>query len=71
MAAAGVPHLNGVALDGNSTLSLQIHVVQGLLLKLALTHRSGLLEKAIRQGALAVIDVGDDAEVADVLHGKG
>ena len=71
MAAAGVPHLNGVALDGNSTLSLQIHVVQGLLLELALTHRSGLLEKAIRQGALAVIDVGDDAEVADVLHGKG
>ena len=71
MAAAGVPHLNGVALDGNSTLSLQIHVVQGLLLELALTHRSGLLEKAIRQSALAVIDVGDDAEVANVLHSKG
>ncbi len=63
-----VGHLNGVALDGDAPLSLQIHVIQGLLLQLTVGNRPGRLEQTVGQGALSVVDVCDDAKVADVLH---
>ena len=64
-----VVHLNGVALDGDAPLSLQIHVIQGLLLQLTVGNRPGRLEQTVGQGALSVVDVCDDAKVADVFHG--
>ena len=67
---AAVLHLDGVALDGDASLALQIHVVQRLLLQFAVGNGSRGLEEPIGQGALPVVDVGDDAEVADVLHGS-
>ena len=66
---AAVLHLDGVALDRDASLALQVHVVQRLLLQLAVGNGSRGLEEPIGQGAFPVVDVGDDAEVADVLHG--
>ena len=66
--AGGVLHLDGVALDGDALLALEIHVVEHLRLHLALIERIGLLQQAVGQRAFAVVDVGDDAEVAYVLH---
>ncbi len=31
-------------------------------------HHAGPLDEAVRQGGLAVVDMGDDAEVADIGH---
>jgi hypothetical protein len=57
-----------VALDGDSTLPLQIHVVQQLSLHLTLIDGSCKFKKTIGQGTFSVVDVGNDAEVANVFH---
>jgi hypothetical protein len=56
--------------------SLQVHAVEDFELFVVLgLHRAGRLEQPLRQGRLAVIDVGDDAKVTDqmlrVRHGRG
>ena len=65
----GVGQADGVALDGDAPLPFDVHGVQDLVAELAVLHHAGPLDEAVRQGGLAVVDMGDDAEVADVLHG--
>jgi hypothetical protein len=65
---AGVWQGDGVALDGNAPFTLQIHSVQDLVPEIPVAYESGVLDKAISQGGLAVIDVGDDAKVAGLGH---
>ena len=62
-------HLNRMALDGDAPFPLQIHIVQGLRLQVPVSHSSCNLQESIRQGAFAVINVGDDAEIPDLFHG--
>ena len=62
-----VDHRDGVALDGDAALALQVHGVESLLLKLAQRHGLCQLEDAVAERRLAVVDVRDDAEVADVV----
>src|SRR5207248_2385608 len=52
--------------DGDAALALEVHAVEGLGLDVALGDGPGLEQELVGQGALAVVDVGDDAEVADV-----
>ena len=61
-----VLHADGLGLDGDPALPLQLHVVEELGLLLPLRHRAGLLEEPVRERGFAVIDVRDDGEVADV-----
>lgn len=65
----GVSHASYLELDGDAALALEVHVVEELLLHLALLDGSGGLEELIGESGLAVVDVGDDAEVADVGDG--
>ena len=58
-------------LDGDPALALQVHVVEQLLAKLALGDRPRLEQELVGQRALAVVDVGDDREIADELGIKG
>ena len=67
--AADIFHLDGMALDGNTFFFLQIHGVEHLVFHFPLVERMRALEHAVGEGALAVVNVGDDAEVADILHG--
>ena len=69
--AGAVGEGHGAGLDGDAALALQIHVVQQLLFHLALVHRVGLFQNAVGQGGLAVVDVGDDAEIANVISCQG
>jgi hypothetical protein len=62
-----VKHGHGAGLDGDAALALQVHVVEDLLLELALGDGAGAHEQPVGQGALAVVDVGDDREVPN-LH---
>jgi hypothetical protein len=54
-----------VRLDGDPALPLEIHAVEDLGLHLAHLQRPGDLEEPIRKRRLAVVDMGDDREVAD------
>jgi len=61
-----------VELDRDAPLTLELVVIQDLLPHLALVERLGTLEQPIGQRRLAMIDVSDDAKIADLvgLHGK-
>jgi hypothetical protein len=56
---------DGLALDRDAALALDVHPVQVLRAHLASLDHPGELEHPVGQGRLAVIDVGDDAEVPD------
>src|SRR2546421_5371345 len=58
-----IRHADRLELDRDPTLPLQIHRVEDLVLHVALADRSRVLEEAVGQRRLAVVDVGDDAEV--------
>ena len=62
---------HGLRLDRDSTLALEIHRIEQLVAHLARGDRLGELEDAIGERRLAVVDVRDDREVADVflVHG--
>jgi hypothetical protein len=67
--ARGVEHRDGVALDGDAALALEIHRVEGLLAHEPMLDRLGQFEDAVRQRRLAMVDMGNDAEVARVGDG--
>ena len=58
---------DGAGLDGDAALAFQVHVVEHLVLKFAFGDGAGAHEQAIGERALAVVDVGDDGEIAN-LH---
>jgi len=59
-----------MALDGNATLSFNIHVVKDLILLLPFGNGSGRFQKPVGQGAFTVVYVSDDAEIANIVHGS-
>ena len=56
-----------LGLDGDATLTLDIHRIEHLLDHVARRHRSRLLDQAVGEGRLAVVDVRHDREIADVV----
>ncbi len=61
----GPRHPHGLALDGDPALALDVHPVQVLRPGAPLVDHTGQLQHPVGQGRLAVVDVRDDAEVAD------
>ena len=59
-------HLNRVTFDGDAALLFEVHIVEHL----PFGHGNGLcvLQQTVSQCTLSVIDVGNDAEISDVLH---
>ena len=62
-----VIHANGVALDGDAALALEVHRIQHLRLHFLLGERLCHLEETIGERRLAMVDVRDDAEVTKIL----
>jgi len=60
------PHVLG--LDGDAAFALDVHPVQVLRPHLPGVDHTGQLQHPVGQRGLAVVDVGDDAEVADSLR---
>ncbi len=56
---------HGLALDGDAALPLDVHAVEVLRAHLPGVDHPGQLQHPIGQRRLAMVDVGDDAEVAD------
>jgi hypothetical protein len=61
----GVFDADGVGLDGDPALALDIHGVEKLFLHVALGHGAGQLDQPVGEGGFPVVDMGDDGEVAD------
>ena len=61
---------HGLSLDGDPALPLELHAVEVLLAHLPFGHCVRDVEESIRERRLAVVDVRDDAEIADprLLH---
>ena len=62
---------HGLRLDRDPLLAFELHLVEQLLAHLARGDRPRLLQHAVGERRLAVIDVGDDRKVADapLIHG--
>ena len=58
-------------LDGDATLPLDVHIVQQLLLHIPGSNRIGFLQDPVCQRGLTVVDVCDDAKIANVLVCQG
>ena len=56
---------HGLRLDGDAALPLDIHGIEHLLLHLPRRKPAAELDQAVCQRRLAVVDMGDDGEVAD------
>ena len=62
---------DGPGLDRDPLLALEVHRVEDLAHHLAALDRVGQLEQPVGERRLAVIDVGDDREVAQPVLGDG
>ena len=68
---AGVHDPDVLGLDGDPPLPLDVHGVEVLLPHEAGVDGPGDLENAVGQGRLAVVDMADDGEVANLLDRNG
>ena len=67
---------HGLRLDGDAAFALDVHGIEHLRLHLPLGQAAGHLDEPVGQRRLAVVDMGDDGEVADLAlrnggHGAG
>ena len=63
-----VLHLDRMTFDRDAALALEVHVVQGLVLHIPLADGMGMFQQAVGQGAFAMVNVCDNAEVAYIFH---
>ena len=64
---------DGLRLDGNAALALNIHAVEDLLLHLAQFEAAANLDQPVGQRRFPMIDMGDDREIANMglrRHGR-
>ena len=54
-------------LDRDAALALDVHAVEHLILHLALRERARALDEPVGDRRLAVVDMRDDREIADIL----
>ena len=67
--ARAVAQRDALRLDRDAALALEVHGIEHLVLHLARGEPAAELDQSIGERRLAVIDVGDDGEVADPIHG--
>ena len=60
-------HPYGLHLDSDTSLALEVHLVEDLIAHLALGNRPRALKKAVGQGTLPMVDVRHNTEVT-YLH---
>ena len=59
---------DGLRLDRDAALALQVHVVEHLIGHLPRGERAGGLDQAVGQGGFPVVDMRDDREIADMVE---
>ena len=61
-------HLDCMTLNGDSPFPLDVHAVENLVPELTGLDNVDVLDQPVGEGRLAVIDVGDNAEITDLFH---
>ena len=70
LAVFGFPgKADGLGLDGDAALALDVHVVEDLFLHFARLQPAAGLNQAVGQGRFPMVDMGDNREVADAVDG--
>ena len=67
----GIPlivHLDSMGLNGDSTLFLQVHIIQHLILHQAFVHSSGVFYQSIGQSGFTMVDVRYNTKVTYIFH---
>ena len=59
---------HALGLDGDTALAFDVHRIQHLFGHLAIAQSPTMLDKPVGQGRLAMVDMGDDGEIANVLE---
>ena len=62
----GIVDANSLAFDGDAAFALDVHAVKQLGLHIAIRHGAGHLQNAVGERGLAMVDMGDDAEISDM-----
>ena len=57
---------HSLTLDGNATLPFNVHVIQDLILEVAVFYKAALLNKPVGKGGFSMIYMGDYAKVSDL-----
>ena len=57
-----------LALDGDASLTLDIHRVEDLVLEVACADDPTALDEPVGQRRFTMVDVGDNREIADLRH---
>jgi hypothetical protein len=57
-----------MALDSYTPFSLKVHIVEHLRLQVFSGHCVGKFQQTVGERALAVVNVSDYAEIADIFH---
>jgi hypothetical protein len=61
---------HGLGLDGDAALLLDIHGIENLLAHLPVGQAAAGLDQPVGERRLAVVDMGDDGEIADMGKGR-
>jgi hypothetical protein len=59
-----------MAFNGNTTFAFNIHIIQYLILFFTFGNGMRVFKKTVGKGTFTVVDMGDNAEIADVFHSK-
>jgi hypothetical protein len=68
--SAGVGEHHGLAFYGDASFSFDFHIVEDLVAKLPLIHHAGVLDQPVGQCGFSMIDMGNNAEISDLLHAQ-
>ena len=69
--AVAIVEAHGLRLDRDPALALDVHGIEDLRLHLAIAQTTGGLNQPVGESRFAVIDVGDDRKVANLVPGSG
>ncbi len=61
-------HLNGMALDSDTALAFEVHVVEYLGFHVLGLYGAGIFQQAVGEGGFAMVDMGYDTEIAYMFH---
>ncbi len=65
-----VVQANRLSLDRDAALALDIHRIENLFRHLAFGKAARRLDQAVGQRRFAMVDMGDDGKVADMVKGR-
>src|SRR5581483_7996427 len=68
--SSAVLHAHRLHFDGDAALAFEVHRVEHLVAHFAFFYGAGYLKKTVGKRGLAVVDMGNDGKVSNMIHRK-